>query len=172
MEQLGLNTPGARSRPHGGITPSHRANVKGHTEKCAARFTSRWGNKRASTGPGISYRSKKISTVFPKKCLGTGHLLKYVQTGNVSLYQEVREASRRSSQRTTKSISRRIRTSVYRKGEKELIRCPPWGGSRLAPRRKYTCKGVVEERKLAQNKYKVRFERPDGKMDRGMLSSS
>lgn len=53
-----------------------------------------------------------------------------------------------------------------------LIRYPPRGGSRLAPRRRYICKGVVEERKLAQNKYKVRFERPDGKMDRQWISVS
>ena len=71
-----------------------------------------------------------------------------------------------------KSISRRIWTSVYRKGEKVLIRYPPRGGSRLAPWQRYTCKGVVEERKLAQNKYKVRFERPDGKMDSQWISVS
>ena len=53
-----------------------------------------------------------------------------------------------------------------------FIRYPPRGGSRLAPRRRYTCKGVVEERKLAENKYKVRFERPDGKMDSHWISVS
>ena len=100
---------------------------------------------------------------IPKEVLGNrtpGEV--YANRGNAAMCEQVRRASDNSQQRTARNIARRIRTSVYRRGEKILIRYPPRGGGKIVPRRRYTCQGVIEDRRLTQNKYKVKFVKPDG----------
>ena len=83
----------------------------------------------------------------------------YGNRGNTALCEEVKVRSLRQKE------EKRVAPSVYRKGENVLIRCPPTGGRRVVPRRRYTCKGVIVERQLSRNLYKVKFHRPDGKQD-------
>ena len=83
----------------------------------------------------------------------------YGNRGNAALCEEVKVRSLRQKE------EKRVAPSVYRKGENVLIRYPPTGGRRVVPRRRYTCKGVIVERQLSRNLYKVKFHRPDGKQD-------
>ena len=112
------------------------------------------------------YEIQEAVNNVPKEVLGNRSPAEvYGNRGNVTLCHEVRKASLRSSMRMTKSLSRKIQMSVYRKGEKVLIRYPPKGGSKLVPRRRFVCRGIIKERDLRNNKYKVSFKKPDGKID-------
>ena len=118
------------------------------------------------------FEIQEAINLIPKDVLGKRTPSKvYAARSNATMQQEVQAASQRSSDRMTKRLSKHLHLSVYRKGEHVLLKFPT-GGSRLAPRRRYTCKGVVEERNLVQNKYKVRFVRPNGTKDSQWMSVS
>ena len=103
---------------------------------------------------------------IPKEVLGNKSPAEVFENrGNISICQKVQETSLAFNLRKLRKFNKRTHAAVYRKDEKIFIRYPPKGGSKLVPRRRYTVKGVVEERDLANYKYKVRFRRPDGKED-------
>ena len=118
------------------------------------------------------FEIQEAINLIPKDVLGKRTPSEvYAARSNATMQQEVQAASQRSSDRMTKRLSKHLHLSVYRKGEHVLLKFPT-GGSRLAPRRRYTCKGVVEERNLVQNKYKVRFVRLNGTKDSQWVSVS
>lgn len=57
-------------------------------------------------------------------------------------------------------MTRKFRTAVYHKGESRYL---ARGGSRLVPRRRFTYRGLITNRKPEIHMYEVVFRRPDGK---------
>ena len=99
---------------------------------------------------------------IPKEVLGNrAPSFVHRNRNNISECEEVRKASQRANEATTARFSRRQQTSVYHKGEKVLVKYPFQSG-KVAPNRRYILNGVVEDRKLEKDMYKVNLEMPDG----------
>ena len=91
----------------------------------------------------------------------------YAQRGNEAICKEARKASTRANERLKKKSKRQ--TSVYRSGERVLIRYPSRNSKRI-PRRRHVYSAVVVDADIAHNKYLVRFRAEGGKDTREWVS--
>ncbi|KAL8624324.1 hypothetical protein ACOMHN_044755 [Nucella lapillus] len=100
---------------------------------------------------------------IPKTVLGSKSPVEIYTSKTKAFDEQVKRSSKHADEIMIASFSKKNHPSVYKVGERVLIRYPPKDGKhKRVPRRRYICKGIVEKRKVSQNKYKVRFERPDG----------